>query len=146
MPATGPEWTRRALLGTLAVTIAQAADPAEEAWLVVSDLAAALGRGSDTEFLSAFDSAAPGFTALRASVTALIAAAEVESSIDPVGNTGDGAARRVEVDWQMHLVDRTGLGRVTRRRETVTIRMEKRGRKWKVVGIAPAGFFSAPSA
>jgi hypothetical protein len=146
MPAIAPEPTRRALLAAGLAAIARAADPSTEAWEVVTDMATALGRGSGTEFLAFCDPGAPGYAVLRSNVAALLAAAEVESGIDPVENSGDDNARVVRADWQLHLIDRTGLGRVTRRREVVTFRMEKRARRWKVTALTPAAFFAPPSA
>lgn len=146
MRATAPELTRRALLAGLTPILARAADSAEDAWEVVIAMASALGRGADGEFLAVCEPALPGYEALRANVAALVAAADVESAIDPVKNTGGGAARDLEVDWLMSLVDRGGLGRVTRRRQVVKCRMEKRGRRWKVVSLEPAAFFAPPSA
>ena len=84
----------------------------------------------------------PGYETLRVNVSALVAQAEVESGIDPAENSGDDRARSVVVDWQLHLVDRSGLQRVTRRRETVQLLLEKRGRNWKVGRIEPLGFFA----
>ena len=145
MPATGHELTRRALLATGAAALARAADPAGEAWEVVTAMAAALGRGSDGEFLARCDPSLAGYAQLRANVAGLVAGCEVESGIDPVKNEGDGAARALEIDWLLHLVDR-GLGRVTERRQFIKCRMEKRSRKWKVVALEPAAFFAPPSA
>jgi hypothetical protein len=125
---------------------AEAANPAEEAWEVVTALAAALGRGSDGEFLALCDPAMPGFDTLRANVAGLVAAAELESGIDPVKNEANGEARDLEVDWTLSLIERSDLQRVTRRRQVVRCRLEKRSRKWKVVAIAPVEFFAPPSA
>jgi hypothetical protein len=129
-----------------ASAIARGADPSLDAWELVAKMAQALGTGDPAEFLSAFDAAMAGLAILRANVTALIAQWDVESGIDPVRNEGDDRAREVDVDWLLHLADRTGLDRVLRRRETVKLRMEKKGRNWKVVSLAPAGFFAPPSA
>ncbi len=125
---------------------ALAADPAQEVWEVIERMARALGQGSSTEFLAACDPLMPGYSTLRTNVAALIAAAEVESGIDPVSNEGDGVARHVEVDWSLNLVDRTGLQKATRRQQTVKIGMEKRAKKWRVVSLDPVAFFGPPSA
>jgi hypothetical protein len=146
MPATGHELTRRALLVAVAPLLAEAADPGAEAWDVVTAMALALGRGSDGEFLALCDPSLAGYSTLRANLAGLVAAADVESGIDPVKNEGDNAARDLEVDWQLSLVDRSGLQRVTRRRQVVKCRMEKRAGKWKVVALDPVAFFAPPSA
>jgi hypothetical protein len=136
----------RAFLAVFAAPLACAADPAQDAWEVIADMAAALGRASAGEFLAACDSSLPGLAQLRSHVNALVAASEVESSIDPVANSGNDASRSLEIDWLLHLVDRSGLQKITRRREVVKARMEKRGRKWKVVALEPLSFFAPPSA
>src|SRR5689334_8421356 len=118
MPATGPRWTRRVFLATAAAGLVRA-DAEADAWEIVTELATALGHSSPVEVLAVCDSQMPGFATLRAGVTALCAAADVESGIDPVRNTGNDRARDLEVDWTMQLIDRSGLGRVTRRHETV---------------------------
>ena len=115
MPATGHRLTRRALLALGAAAVVRAADSAEEVWEVVTAVAAALGRGSDGEFLAVCDASLAGYATLRGNLAGLVAAAEIESGIDPVTNEGDGAARLLEVDWQLNLVER-GFDRVTRRR------------------------------
>jgi hypothetical protein len=146
MPATGRDLTRRALLAASAAVMARAADPADEAWELITAMATALGRADDVGFLSACDSSLAGYATLRTNVAALMATADIESAIDPVRNTGDATAREVEVDWQLNLVDRAGLQRVTRRRQVVKCRLEKRGRRWRVVTLDPVAFFAAPSA
>jgi hypothetical protein len=146
MPATGPDITRRAALFTMCAARVFAADPAQEVWEVVTTMAAALARSDPGEFLSVCDSGMQPYATLRANVIALIAQADADSGIDPVRNTGDDRARDVEADWQLHLVDRTSLQRVTTRRENVKLRLEKRGRQWKVVAIEPVGFFAPLSA
>src|SRR5436305_5545803 len=127
MPAIELEMTRRSALLLFCAAPSLAADPAQEAWEVITTLAAALGRADAGEFLSVCDSAMPGYETLRVSVSALVAQAEVESGIDPAENSGDDRARNVVVDWQLQLVDRSGLQRATRRREHVHCVVEKGG-------------------
>jgi hypothetical protein len=146
MPATGREISRRTLLLALAATTARADDPAQEGWEMVTRLAAALGRGDAADFLGGCDRAMPGYDTLRVNVSALTAQVDANSGIDPVRNEGDGQSRELEVDWTLRLVDRTGLGRITNRRENVKCRVAKRGKSWKVVLLEPVGFFAPPSA
>jgi hypothetical protein len=146
MPATGPDRTRRALLLGAAAALLHAADPAAEAWEVVTGLAAALGRASEVAFLAYCDRQMPAYESLRANVSALVAAMDVESAIDPVRNDGDDRSRELEVDWQMRMVGRSGLRTVAQRQDTVKCRLERRGRGWKVVRLEPVAFFAPPSA
>ena len=145
MPATGRDLSRRALLLAAGAICASAADPAQECWDTLTTMAAALGRSDPGEFLAYCDRSMPDYAALRANVIALVAQAEVESGVDPVRNTGDAAAREVEIDWLLHIVERSGLGRVTRRQEKVKCAFVKRGRKWVARSISPIAFFAPPS-
>jgi hypothetical protein len=146
MPAIAPDISRRSIILACCAACARGADPAQEAWDSIAAMAAALGNANAGEFLAAFDPAMPAYETLRANVTALVAQVDVQSGIDPLSNEGDARAREVAVDWLMRLVDRTGLNRVTNRHDTVKCRMEKRGRRWKVVSLDPVGFFAPPSA
>ena len=129
-----------------AAAVARADDPAQDAWDLVTRLAAALASANTSEFLGFCDSGMASYSDLRVNVTALVAQAEVESGIDPVRNEGDGAARNIEVNWSLRLVGRAGLDRVTSRQANVKLRLEKKGRNWKVMSLDPVGFFAPPSA
>jgi hypothetical protein len=152
MPATGRRISRRTLLaqGGLAVgglaMSARADDAAAEAWDVLTRMAAALGRGNANEFLRFCEPSLPGYPVLRTNVTALAQQAEAESSIDPVRNEGNDSTRDLEVNWSLRLVGRSGIGRVTNRRTTVTVRLARRTRGWRAVELAPVDFFAPPSA
>jgi hypothetical protein len=136
--------SRRAILVLLTAAPLRGDDPAQEVWDLLTAMAAALGDGNAALFLRSFDSGMPGYEDLRVAVNALVVRAEVESSIDPVQNTGDNRRRTLEVDWTMRLVDRTGLEHITERRATVKCGLEKEGKKWKVVAFAPSNFFAPP--
>jgi hypothetical protein len=138
--------TRRAAILVICAAPALAADPAQDVWEIVTAMAAALGVADPGAFLAACDSGMPSYQTLRANVSALVAQADVESGIDPVRNEGTDTTREVEVDWQLQLVDRSGLQRVTRRRENIKLRFEKSGRKWKVVSLEPVRLFAPLSA
>ena len=147
--------TRRALLLLcLAVPLA-AADPARDAWELLSNAASALA-GSDsgsfqsydnsTSFLSYFDSKMPGYDEIRNDVSALLRTAQASSSIEPIANEGDAAAREMTVEWTLNIVLLNPGPTVasTRRKERVKIRMEKRKKSWVIVSLEPRSFFSPP--
>jgi hypothetical protein len=137
--------SRRVILAALLAAPLRGDDPAQEVWDLLAAMAAALGEGNLSEFLRDFDRAMPGYQDLRTAVAALLARCEVESSIDPIQNSGDDRRRTAEVDWQMHLVDREAAQHLTVRRGTVKCGFEKEGSKWKVVSFAPLDFFATPS-
>ncbi|HYW45568.1 MAG TPA: hypothetical protein VE959_22080 [Bryobacteraceae bacterium] len=137
--------TRRALLFA-AVTAALRADSADEVWDAIGLVASALSEGNAAACLSAFDSAMPGYERLRTGVTALLRDNDVETSIDLVSNEGDGRARTVESDWQMRLTPHGEVTTPVQRRERVVAKLEKQGKRWRIVGFEPAGVLDPPGA
>ena len=118
MPATGPEFTRRALLfGALAASLR--ADSADEVWELLSSAASDLSASHGSEFLRAFDPAMPGYEDLRNNVTTLLGQADVQSSIELVSNEGDGRSRKVEVDWLLRITGHTDVSGSMSRQERV---------------------------
>jgi hypothetical protein len=138
--------TRRTILLALAALRLRGADAAEQVWEVLTSMASALSAGDAPGFLHAFDRSMKGFEDFRVAVTGLVAEAEIESTIDPVENTGDDAYRTLEVTWSMRLIGRSELQKLIERQATVTIRLARERGKWKVVGFEPANLFRAPSA
>jgi len=133
--------SRRAMLAAALAVPLFADDAATEVWDVLAAMAGALGDGDTARFLRAFDPAMAGYENLRTDVTGLVARAEVESTIDPVANTGDDRSRTLEVDWHMRLVDRSPIEHATERRSNVKCVLEKQAGRWRVVSIAPIEFF-----
>ncbi len=118
------------------------ADSADDAWDVISALATDLSSGEAVRFLSSFDRAMAGYEELRNDVTALLAQAEVQSSIDLVSNEGDDRSRMVEVDWLLVIKRPAEVAAETRRQQHVKCKVEKQGKRWRIVSLAPAGFFA----
>jgi hypothetical protein len=137
---------RRALLAVLLAAPLRGGDPAREVWDVLASMAAALGEGDAAQFLRSVDSEMPGYQDLRVAVYGLVRQVEVESAIEPAQNNGDDRRRTLEVDWQLHLIDRADLQHLTERRAAVKCVFEKQGAKWKLVSFAPRDFFAPPSA
>ena len=138
--------TRRSILLALAAAPLRGADPAEQVWEVLTGMAASLSASDAPGFLHAFDSSMKGYEDLRAAVTGLVAEAEVESTIDPVENTGDDQNRTLQVSWALRLISRSELQKVTDRQTTVTLRLARQRGKWKVVSFDPADLFRPSSA
>src|SRR5689334_1718840 len=79
------------------------ADPAGAAWDVIASAVRALAGGNAAEFLGYFDRSMQGYQTFRSNVTALVAEADVQSSIDLVRNDGDEHSRAVELDWMLRI-------------------------------------------
>ncbi len=133
------------LLVCLAAPIA--ADPAGDAWELLSNAASALTERNPASFLSYFDSKMPGFAQIQNDVYALVAESEPASSIDLVSNEGDAANRELTVDWTLDMVIAQAGPTVasTRRKQRVKIRLEKRKKNWVIVSFEPQSFFSPPA-
>jgi len=133
--------TRRALL-LVPLAARLRADSAQQVWDLFTSMASALSAGDASAFLNAFDTAMPGYEALRAGVTALLREAEVQSSIELVEEAGDDGRRTVELDWLVHIVYRQDGAVAERRRERVKLRVEKSGKKWRIAALEPLEFFA----
>jgi hypothetical protein len=130
----------------------------DEAWTVLVTAALGLSEASGSDatsngdadipaanarkFMEAFDPAMPGYAPLRDRVLALEQGADIESSVDLVKNDGDDRVRTIEVDWSLNLVSRETSVTAVQRRQTVTCRLEKQGKKWRVTGLEPQELFA----
>jgi len=144
--------TRRALL-LAALASRLRADAADDAWDLICTAARALteatatpppDRGNPAPFLEYFDKKMPGYDTLVNNVTGLLREDDIECTLDQRENDGDDHSRTVQVDWQMRVIE-LGYGTSsTRREEQVKCRVEKQGKKWKIVGLEPLEFFAPP--
>jgi hypothetical protein len=137
--------TRRAILLALAAARAVAADPAREVWDLLAGMANALADSDATTFLFAIDPSMPGFDSFRLAIRGLLNEVAVNSSISPVENDGDAHTRTLVVDWSMHMVDLNDVEEITTREANVTMKLERRRARWKVVSFQPADFFRRPA-
>jgi hypothetical protein len=78
------------LLLFLSFAACWAADPAQEVWDLLTQVASALSERNPAAFLEAFDPAMPGYEKLREHVTALLRNAEVRSAIELESDEGNG--------------------------------------------------------
>jgi hypothetical protein len=137
--------TRRALLLVPIAACCHAADPAREVLDLLTDVAASLSAGNVSSFMSAFDSAMPGYAELRANVTGLIGQGDVRSIIDPLEDAGDDRLRTVELNWTLRIYRGSETLPSLSREQVVKCRVEKRGErggKWRITSFEPAGFFA----
>ncbi|MBZ5575719.1 MAG: hypothetical protein LAP40_04065 [Acidobacteriia bacterium] len=119
-------------------------DDAQQAWDLFTELAAALSSGNAAQFLSYFDREMPGYAALATDVAALVLQADVHSSIELLSNEGNDAARTVELDWYLQIVEQQDAGGSTQRRERIRCRLVKQRNRWKISALEPLSFFAPP--
>lgn len=142
MPAIGRRFASG--LFVLALAAPLGANPVQEIFDFLAGMASSLSEGDPDPLLKALDPAMPAYQKLRDDITALNAEAEVQSSIEVRENTGDADHRAVELDWFLLIKPRQDTGAVTRRRQVVKCRLEKRKKKWRIVALTPADFFAPP--
>jgi hypothetical protein len=147
--------TRRTLLA-LPFAMALRADSARDVWDLLGDAASALSNGNAPGFLEGFDPKMPGYEKLRVDIEALVHEVEPDPrrlggregifcSIGPVSDKGDDHERELELDWILD-IRQQGASGTTRRQQNVKIRVEKQGKKWRIVAFDPPGFFAPPDA
>ncbi len=134
---------RRAFLLSL-IAPALAADPRQEIYDLFGSLASALTDGEPEQFLAAFDRSMKGYEDFAANVRALVAQMDVTSTVELVDDAGDARHRAVKFDWLMQLANKNDRVSVIRRQQTITCRLEKQKRKWRIVSLEPLDFFAPP--
>jgi predicted ATPase len=133
---------RRVILALAAVPLS--ADDANEIWELLTQAAAALSAGNRDDFLQAFDRSMPGYQMLASNISGILAEYEVQSSVELLTEEDSGSARTIDLDWFLELVEQQDETNVTRRRDKVTCRLRKTGKKWKIVSLEPISFFAPP--
>jgi len=132
--------TRRTLIqrisGSVFASRLAFGDDRTDALDLVAPLATALANGDADGFAASLPKDLPNRTELRANIEALIAHADVTSSVDVV-NSEKGSA---ELDWYMQIRSRQTAGVVERRRGAVKIEWRKK----KLISLEPASFFAPP--
>ena len=121
-----------------------AADEPAPAADTVKQAATALGDGDAAAFSAAFDSSMPGLAALRSVATGLLRQADVQSSIQFRGDSGDGRSRTLQMDWELRIAERQASTAVTTRRARVTCRLSLGSGQWRIAGFEPPDFFAPP--
>jgi hypothetical protein len=136
--------TRRALLlAPLALRLRGAA--VEDVLALVQSAAQALRGGKADAFAACFDPKMPGYRDIEASVSKLLGAASIQTSLTVSGQNGDREARMFEVDWTLEITANDSSSGTTTRRGKVICRAALQDGKWRFVRFdAPAGFFAPP--
>jgi hypothetical protein len=93
-------------------------------------------------FLSAFDSKFPGYESLRDGAESLAGRGEVDSTVGLTTDEGTDTARTLEVGWTFEVVNPDTGMRILQRESPVTAKLERRGKRWVIVSIAPIEFFT----
>lgn len=132
------------LLWAALSSAAQLGDAPSQIRLAVRDASRALQAGNAPLFLAAFDRQEfAGYGELREQVTALVAQRRIASSVAVESVRGGPVEWTVDVDWLIELTHKLDPSPPEQRRDTLTLRVRKRGRRWRVVDLQPLTFFAA---
>ena len=125
------------LFSTLAV-----ADSAAEVLNVFTSAAEGLITDDSASFLDSFDRNMPGYAALQDNVKGLLAAYNVDATIEEITNEGDDRKRTVELDWLLILSQKGATnGPQQTRRQAVKCTVARRGKQWKITALEPIDLF-----
>ena len=135
--------TRRRLpLLIIAAALPLAAEEPAPAADTVRQAAMALGNGDAAAFAAAFDPAMPGFAALRKGADELMQQADVQSTIDFGGESGDNSSRTLQMDWHLRIEQRGISHAIITRQAHVKCRLLARGGQWRIAALEPPGLFT----
>jgi Fe-S-cluster formation regulator IscX/YfhJ len=126
------------------VGVARAADAQQQIFDLFTKIASALSDDDPAMFIEAVDPGMPNFQDFRRDVVALTDLADVTNSIEVLSDTGDDTHRAEELDWFLEIVGKSDPHPMERRREVLKFRLERKGKKWKIVSIEPLHFFAPP--
>jgi hypothetical protein len=132
----------RLLILLLLTRIPLFGDPEQDITEVVVNLASALSDNNPQRFLRTLDHDMPGYRELEHSLTALASDTDISCSVDLIGNTGSPTAQQADLDWYMVLRSQQDQNLIERRRTKVTVKIEKRGKKWVVTAFSPMSVFA----
>ncbi len=137
---------RRLVLFAIAAAAAVQADPKQEVTDLFASMASALTDANPRDFLRAVDPATLGYERLAANIRALATENAVSNEVEITSQKGNDHSQEVELDW---LLDIKGIGQsgVSISREAILkCRLERRGKKWRIVALDPLNFFAPPGA
>jgi hypothetical protein len=130
------------LLAAFLGSVVASAEVPAAALRAVSDAAEALASDDASGFLDQFDRNMPDFAILRANAEALMGSSEVISTVEPISNEGNDQKQSVDLDWLLAINEKDGSGiRKETRRGVVKCRLERQGKRWKIVALEPVDFF-----
>lgn len=136
---------RRAVAVLVVAAALLLADVSTEVFDVVASMAAALSDENPAAFASTLSTGIPNRDRLLDHVKAMIAQADVRSSLDRISEEGDDRKYTLVLDWTLALQRKGPDMQIETRHEAVTLTFVRDDRKWKVASISPESFFAPPN-
>jgi hypothetical protein len=121
-------------------------DPEQEVTDVVSTLAGALSAGNPELFLKTLDHNMAGYRKVEQDLNALAGDTDISCTIELLTNSGTASSQTADLDWYMVLKSQQDENLLERRRTKVTVKLEKRGKKWVVTSFTPISIFAPMTA
>ena len=132
-----------ALIASPTAARSQVSDPAIGIKRLLLDASRSLQSANAALFMGLFDRASfDGYAALREDIGALTAHRRIASSVSIGVPEGGPDQWTASVDWLLELTPKLDPGPVERRRQTLRVSVRKRGKRWRIVSLAPVGFFA----
>jgi hypothetical protein len=138
--------TARLLILLLLTRLPLFADAEQDITDVVSTLAAALSANNPQLFMKPLDRDMPGYRRIEQDVNALSGDTYISCTVELISNSGTASAQTADLDWYMSLKSQQDENLIERRRTKVTIKIEKRGKKWVVTSFSPISIFASMTA
>ena len=118
------------------------AEPPAEVLEQFREAADALANDDANAFLAKFDRNMAGYAEFRDEIVGLLAANDVGSTIEVVNDEGDDQKRSLDLDWLLVIGEKnSNSGQRETRRRVLKCRIERQGKRWKIVALEPVDFF-----
>lgn len=128
------------------LTLPLFADAEDDVTEVVSTLAGALSDNNPQLFLKSFDHAMPEFRKIEQDINALTSQTLISCTIEVISSSETPSGITADLDWYMALKSQQDENLLERRRTKVTIKIEKRGKKWVINSFGPISIFAPMTA
>ena len=142
MPVTGV--SRRQIAVGLFATLAchaQSDDVSHETLLeVLARFTSALSEGNPEGAIEMLDMSVPAMGVLARQLRDLVAVGEISCLLDPMEWPDH---KTVVLDWLLEIRAPELVGGLKRKREKLTCRFVKKGKKWKIASLEPLAFFKS---
>lgn len=136
----------RLLILVLLTGLPLLADAEQDVTDVVSTLASALSANNPQLFMKSLDRDMPGYRDIEQAVNALSSNTYISCTIELISTSGATSLQSADLDWYMVLKSQQDENLIERRRRKVTVKIEKRGKKWVVTSFSPASIFAPMTA
>lgn len=126
---------------TATLAFAAMAAPPQDAVDFLGSLTEALSNNDSAAFLEGFDPAMPAYDELRQRVEAMLGEAEVAATIEIRNDETKSGTIDLDVEWSLQLTSRSAGDLRETRGMPVRLRLERKGKKWKVTSLDPVTIF-----